>query len=94
MPKVITLSPGTTFVIPITFRPLEKVSYNDHLEIIQLDFQKSVKIPLVALLPDFKLEIVEDLNLGVCSIHDSVSANVKITNPRYLKLVNIFLRKY
>ena len=31
-PKPIVLSAGTSYTLPVTFRPLEKVIYNDHME--------------------------------------------------------------
>lgn len=80
--KTITLSPGTTFTLPITFRPLEKVAYEDFVELYQIDFQKSFKIPLIAKLPEYKIELDKTINLGPCSIGEFVSLTVKIKNNR------------
>ncbi|RNA28727.1 coiled-coil domain-containing protein [Brachionus plicatilis] len=80
LPKINSLSPGTSLTIPITFRPLEKVEYNDSIEVEILDFQKSVKIPLIAKLPQYKIAISDSLNLGPCSVYESVSSSLRLTN--------------
>jgi hypothetical protein len=66
----------------VTFRPLEKRRYDDFIELSQLDFQHVVKIPLRAKLPEFKVEIPDELTLGVCSVNDVVSGKIKLTNLR------------
>lgn len=50
------------------------------MEINQLDFQKTVKIPIIAKLPEFKLEIIENINFGACSVYDNVLSTIKINN--------------
>ena len=81
-PKQISLSPGTTFSLPITFRPLNKVNYDDELELHQLDFDTKLTIKLVAKLPQFKLEIQETLNMGCACVNEAISSEVVISNKR------------
>ena len=82
-PKQISLSPGTTFSLPITFRPLNKVDYIDELELIQLDFDKTLVIKLIANLPHFKLDLQDALNLGSACVNEIVTSEITITNKRY-----------
>ena len=81
-PRQISLSPGTTFTLPITFRPLTKTDYSDELELIQLDFEKTLVIKLIAKLPEFKLDFQESLNLGCTCVSEAISAELKINNKR------------
>jgi cilia- and flagella-associated protein 65 len=81
-PKQIALSPGTTFSLPITFRPLNKVDYYDELELHQLDFDTKLSVKLVAKLPQFKLEIQESLNLGCACVNEIISGQVVLNNKR------------
>lgn len=83
MPKIISLSPGTTFTLPVTFRPLEKVHYKDVIELHQLDFQKIVKIPISALLPEYKIDFQERIHFNTSSVFGETSLTAKITNKRY-----------
>ena len=79
-PKIISLSPGTTFTLPITFRPLEKIKYEDYIEINQIDFQKVFKIPLKAILPQYKIDFVNELDMGPCSAGECVTKDIRIKN--------------
>ena len=79
-PKIITLSPGTTFTLPITFRPLDKFKYEDFLEVNQLDFQKTFKISLTADLPKFKIELIDETDLGSCAVNEIVTKQIKLKN--------------
>ena len=81
-PKINSLSPGTSLTIPITFRPLQKVEYNDSFLVEIIDFEKNVRIPLVAKLPQYKINISESLNLGLCSVYESVNNSLRLTNLR------------
>ena len=89
MPKVITLSPGTTFSLPLTFRPLEKIEYKDVLQLIIFDFEKTVDIPILARLPEFKIELADKINIGLSSVFDESIASVKLKNSRYLNEIQI-----
>ncbi len=91
-PKVICLSPGTTFVLPITFRPLDKIRYEDYIEVNQVEFGKSFKIPLIANLPQFKINFDNELNIGSCAVNEMISKKIKIYNLRYffnLVIINL-----
>jgi hypothetical protein len=74
------LSPGTTFTLPITFRPLDKITYEDCIEVNQIDFQKTFKISLVADLPKFKIDFVSEIDLGACAVNEVVSKQIKLQN--------------
>ncbi len=74
------MSPGTTFTLPITFRPLDKITYEDCIEVNQIDFQKTFKISLVADLPKFKIDFVSEIDLGACAVNEVVSKQIKLQN--------------
>ena len=82
MPKIISLSPGTTFSLPLTFRPLEKIEYKDVLQLVIFDFDKTIDIPISARLPEFKVEIADRIDLGLSSVFDEAFTFVKIKNQR------------
>ena len=81
-PKPLTLSPGTTFTLPITFRPVEKVEYHDYVEIYQVEFSNSFRIELTAVLPQYKIDIQNELNMDLCAAYDGISKQLKLTNLR------------
>lgn len=81
------MSPGTTFVLPVTFRPLDKIQYEDYIEINQIEFGKIFKIPLTAELPQFKLEFENELNIGSCAVNEIISKKIKINNLSELDTV-------
>jgi hypothetical protein len=80
---MICLSPGTTFMLPITFRPLDKIRYEDYIEVTQIEFGKTLKIPLTAELPQFKINFDNELNIGSCAVNEMISKKMKIYNQRY-----------
>ena len=82
-PKTICLSPGTTFVLPITFRPLDRIRYEDYIEVNQIEFGKVFKIPVVAELPQFKIHFENDLSIGSCAVNEVISKKIKIQNSRF-----------
>ena len=82
LPEIISLSPGTTFSLPLTFRPLEKVEYKDVLQLIIFDFEKTIDIPISARLPEYKIEIADRIDLGLSSVFDEAFTFVKIKNQR------------
>ena len=84
-PKIISLSPGTTFTLPITFRPLEKIKYEDYLEINQIDHQNVFKIPLTADLPQFKVDFTGELDMGACAAGECVEKQLRVKNQSELE---------
>ena len=79
-PKIISLSPGTTFTLPITFRPLDKIKYEDCIEVNQIDFQNVFKIPLNADLPQFKIDLAKELDMGPCASGECIEKQIRIKN--------------
>lgn len=79
-PKILSLSPGTTFTLPITFRPLEKIRYEDCVEVNLIDFQKTFKIPLTAELPQFKIDVPKELDMGPCAAGEYLTKQIRIKN--------------
>ncbi len=88
--KVISLSPGTTFTLPITFRPLDKQDYEDYLEVNQIDFQKIFRINISAKLPQHKIDLVSNINFGPVCVNDLVFSKIKVNNLRYNILLLFF----
>ncbi len=81
-PKIITLSPGTTFNLPITFKPLEKVLYEDFVDFTFHESQIKFQIPLKGQLPNFNLDFIESIDFGICAAFECINKEVQITNLR------------
>jgi hypothetical protein len=81
-PKMISLSPGTTFTLPVTFRPLEKKIHQDFIILNQLDFNKVVKIDLIAKVPEYKIELQDSLNMNIGCVNDQITSSFKLKNTR------------
>nr|XP_033800998.1 cilia- and flagella-associated protein 65 [Geotrypetes seraphini]XP_033800999.1 cilia- and flagella-associated protein 65 [Geotrypetes seraphini]XP_033801000.1 cilia- and flagella-associated protein 65 [Geotrypetes seraphini] len=82
-PQMIMLSPGTSFSIPITFRPMEKREYEDHINFHMMEGMFT--IALYATLLRCKLQIPESLNLPICAVGDSSEAFFTIHNTGELQ---------
>ncbi|PAA81244.1 hypothetical protein BOX15_Mlig015079g2 [Macrostomum lignano] len=83
-PKLITLSPGTSFVIPVTFKPVERQVYDDAL-VFQTTDGGTFEVPLRGLLPEFRLSLPESLHLGVGATHDRISSCFEVVNESELE---------
>jgi hypothetical protein len=59
---------------------LEKIKYEDCLEVNQIDHQNVFKIPLRAELPQFKIDLVTELDMGSCAAGECVQRQVKLRN--------------
>ncbi|XP_029460888.1 cilia- and flagella-associated protein 65 isoform X2 [Rhinatrema bivittatum] len=84
LPQPILLSPGTSFSLPITFRPMEKREYEDYI-----NFQMTeggFSISLYATLPRCELQIPESLYLPICAVGDSSEAFFSICNTGELQI--------
>ncbi|XP_041929012.1 cilia- and flagella-associated protein 65 isoform X1 [Alosa sapidissima] len=82
-PKVITLSPGTSFSMPVTFRPLERCEYQDTIE-----FQSkegTFQVSLRATIPRHSLELPEQVQLPACAAHHSTQTTFTLHNPSKLR---------
>ncbi|XP_029981230.1 cilia- and flagella-associated protein 65 [Sphaeramia orbicularis] len=62
----IVLSPGTSFSIPVTFRPLKRCEYEDSIE-FQSKFG-SFKVCLRAIVPCYALELPDSVLLPLCAV--------------------------
>ncbi|XP_072274117.1 cilia- and flagella-associated protein 65 [Pyxicephalus adspersus] len=71
-PQTVTLSAGTSFSLPITFRPLEKRDYEDS---ITFETDEGIfSVTLQSTLPRHTLTFPEDLTLPMCAVFDSSEA--------------------
>lgn len=77
-PKPIVLSAGTSFSLPVTFRPLEKCVYEDKILFHTRDGM--FEIPIKAVLPKFDIDIPENLNFNMCAAKDFVDATFDVKN--------------
>ena len=77
-PKPISLSSGTSHVIAVSFKPVERSVYTDKI-IVQTD-QGNLEIPIRATLPVPKIELVESVQFGMVAIADTSSMLFKIRN--------------
>lgn len=81
-PKPIVLSSGTSFTLPVTFRPLEKGQYEDCIE---FETNEGIfSIPIRAVLPKADIAVPESLKFGMCAVKDSVQVVFQITNTSEL----------
>ncbi|XP_022101804.1 cilia- and flagella-associated protein 65-like isoform X2 [Acanthaster planci] len=77
-PEPIILSTGTSFSLPITFRPLEKNVYLDKIE-----FQTTegvFDIPIQAVLPQHDLSLPEHLDFGMCASMHNLQKTFELHN--------------
>ncbi|XP_056903447.1 cilia- and flagella-associated protein 65 isoform X2 [Takifugu flavidus] len=75
---IIFISPGTTFSVPIRFRPLQLTEYED-----SIDFQckgGSFRVCLRATVPHHALEVPESLLLPKCAVEHSTNASFLLRN--------------
>ncbi|XP_052080289.1 cilia- and flagella-associated protein 65-like [Mytilus californianus] len=77
-PKPVVLSAGTSFSLPITFRPLEKVVYEDSIEFHTKD--GSFEVPITAVLPQVDITVPEFLDFSMCAAKDSVETIFEVKN--------------
>ncbi|XP_028409059.1 cilia- and flagella-associated protein 65-like [Dendronephthya gigantea] len=78
-PKPVILTCGTSFTLPVTFRPLEKDQYEDKIEFQTKD--GSFAVPIRAVLPKADLLVPKMLTFGMCAIKDTCELSFKLTNP-------------
>ncbi|KAM4608647.1 cilia- and flagella-associated protein 65 [Polymixia lowei] len=68
-PQIIVVSPGTSFLMPVTFRPLERCEYEDSIEFQSKD--GSFQVSLRATIPCHSLEVPESVLLPLCAVQHS-----------------------
>ncbi|XP_059144553.1 cilia- and flagella-associated protein 65-like [Physella acuta] len=78
-PKPIFLSAGATFTLPVSFRPLENVPYDDAI-FFKLQDGNRFSVELMAILPVIDICIPIDLDFKMCAVKDSVSITFEVFN--------------
>ncbi|KAL0985623.1 hypothetical protein UPYG_G00159560 [Umbra pygmaea] len=82
-PQIITLSPGTSFSLPVTFRPLDKCEYQDAIEFHSKD--GSFVVSLRATLPCHALDVPESVLLPTCAVLHQSKSSFTFRNARQLQ---------
>lgn len=77
-PQTVTLNPGTSFTLPVTFRPLEKRDYEDA---ITFETEEgSFSVALRATLPRHQLQLPKALSLPTCAVYGTSEATFVLGN--------------
>ncbi|KAM4561619.1 cilia- and flagella-associated protein 65 [Fundulus diaphanus] len=77
-PEVVVLSPGTSFSLQVTFRPLQRREYKDSIQ-----FQAkegSFQVSLHAVLPSHSLKVPETVALPLCAVQHSTQTSFPLKN--------------
>ena len=77
-PKPVVLSAGTSFTLPVTFRPLEKIEYKDCVEFFTNEGR--FVVPVEAVLPRVNIDIPAHINFQMCAVHDTIQLTFDINN--------------
>ncbi|XP_056390442.1 cilia- and flagella-associated protein 65 [Hyla sarda] len=77
-PQTVTLSAGTSFTLPITFRPLEKRDYEDAIT-FETD-EGNFSVALRATLLRYELLFPEELSLPTCAVYNTSEAMFVLRN--------------
>ncbi|ESO88046.1 hypothetical protein LOTGIDRAFT_219687 [Lottia gigantea] len=77
-PKPIVLSAGTSFTLPVTFRPLEKNVYEDKIRFKTQEGE--FEVPIKAELPQVKIRVPENLDFEMCAVKDYVELMFEVSN--------------
>ncbi|KAM3861924.1 LOW QUALITY PROTEIN: cilia- and flagella-associated protein 65 [Diretmus argenteus] len=83
IPQIIALSPGKSFSMPVTFRPLERREYEDDIEFQVKD--GSFQVRLRAVIPCHALEVPESVLLPVCAVQHSSCTTFLFRNASKLQ---------
>uniref|UniRef100_A0A3Q3M416 Cilia and flagella associated protein 65 n=1 Tax=Mastacembelus armatus TaxID=205130 RepID=A0A3Q3M416_9TELE len=81
-PQKIVISPGTSFSIPVSFRPLQKCEYEDSIEFQGKD--GSFQVYLRALIPHHALEVPDSVKLSICAVQHSSHTTFRLKNASKL----------
>ncbi|EDV21132.1 uncharacterized protein TRIADDRAFT_60400 [Trichoplax adhaerens] len=82
-PKVITLSAGTSFTLPITFRPLEKNTYEDQIEFQSKEYRFKIAVKAIVIEP--VLIAPKSQNFSMCAVNDARETTFELKNTSDLK---------
>ncbi|XP_053184754.1 cilia- and flagella-associated protein 65 [Scomber japonicus] len=83
IPQIIAVSPGTSFSIPITFRPLQRCEYEDSIEFQSKD--GSFQVCLRAIIPCHALEVPDSVLLPLCAVQHSTHTTFLLKNASKLQ---------
>uniref|UniRef100_A0A3Q1HG52 Uncharacterized protein n=1 Tax=Anabas testudineus TaxID=64144 RepID=A0A3Q1HG52_ANATE len=81
IPQIIVLSPGTSFSIPIIFKPLQR--YEDSIEFQSND--GSFQVCLRATIPCHALEVPDSVLLPICAVEHSSHTTFRLKNTSKLQ---------
>ncbi|KAM4558144.1 cilia- and flagella-associated protein 65 isoform 2-T2 [Odontesthes bonariensis] len=76
--QIVVLSPGTSFSMLVTFRPLQRCEYEDSIEFHSKE--GSFQVCLRAILPHHTLETPESVMLPLCAVQHSSQINFLLKN--------------
>ncbi|XP_077947353.1 cilia- and flagella-associated protein 65 isoform X2 [Gasterosteus aculeatus] len=82
-PQIIVLSPGTSFSMPVCFRPLQRCEYEDCIEFQGKD--GSFQVCLRAIIPCHALEVPDSVLLPLCAVQNSSKTNFLLKNVSKLQ---------
>ncbi|KAG9271575.1 cilia- and flagella-associated protein 65 isoform X1 [Astyanax mexicanus] len=82
-PHTIKLSPGTSFSLPITFRPLQKCEYVDSIEFECKE--GTFQVSLSAVMLQHALELPDSVQLPPCAVQHSSKTSFLIRNVSKLR---------
>ncbi|KAK2839571.1 hypothetical protein Q5P01_013311 [Channa striata] len=78
IPQIIVLSPGTSFSVPVTFKPLQRCEYEDTIEFQGKD--GSFQVSLRAIIPCLALEVPDSVLLPLCAVQHSSHTTFRVRN--------------
>ncbi|XP_028993480.1 cilia- and flagella-associated protein 65 [Betta splendens] len=81
--QTILLSPGTSFTVPVIFKPLQRCEYEDSIEFQGKD--GSFQVFLRATFPCHALEVPESVLLPVCAVSHSTHTTFRLKNASHLQ---------
>lgn len=84
---MLNLSPGTTFNLPITFKPLESVIYNDEVHFQFHDTQHAFDVPIHGILPEYNLQLQETIDFGTCNAFETELREIELKNPTFVLFI-------
>ncbi|XP_076448439.1 cilia- and flagella-associated protein 65-like [Babylonia areolata] len=77
-PKPLSLSAGTSFTLPITFRPLERVRYQDGISFTSKEGE--FVVPVQAVLPKTVISVPDTLDFMMCAARDTATVTFNVIN--------------
>ncbi|GAA6231328.1 coiled-coil domain-containing protein 108 [Lates japonicus] len=83
IPQIIVVSPGTSFSISVTFRPLQRCEYEDSIEFQSKD--GSFQVCLRATIPCYALEVPDSVLLPLCAVQHSSHTTFRLKNASKLQ---------